>query len=151
MALAANLCGAMIETSYLSALVGGVVIGLAGSFLLVFNGRVAGVSSVVGGALQLREGDLWWRVLFVAGLVLGGVVLALVDPSLVSGTSGRGPGILVVAGLLVGAGSRLGSGCTSGHGVCGMSSPSKRSLVATVVFVGVGMLTASLMSFAAVP
>ncbi len=121
---------------------GGVLIGLAASFLLSTNGRVAGISGIVGGLLEPRRDDVAWRLLFVAGLVCGGGMLWLVDPALVRMTLDRSPQALVAAGLLVGFGTRLGSGCTSGHGVCGVSRGAQRSIVATATFMVAGVLTA---------
>ncbi len=117
-----------------SALLGGVMIGLAVSALLLLNGRIAGISGILGGSLEASKDDLLWRIFFLTGLVLG--------PWLVTAVRGRFPEmvmqapllILVVAGVLVGFGTRLGKGCTSGHGVCGVARASPRSIVATVVF-----------------
>jgi len=117
-----------------SALLGGGMIGLAASALLLLNGRIAGISGILGGSLEASKDDLLWRIFFLTGLVLG--------PWLVTAVRGRFPEIvmqapllvLVVAGVLVGFGTRLGKGCTSGHGVCGVARASPRSMVATVVF-----------------
>ena len=114
------------------------MIGLASALLLVARGRIAGVSGIVGSLLQSRE-DRGWRLAFVGGLVLSGVVAAIVAPSAV-GASVRGTPLVIVAGLLVGFGTRLGSGCTSGHGVCGVGRLSARSLVAVVTFMTTGAL-----------
>jgi uncharacterized protein len=125
-----------------SALVGGVLIGLAASLLLIADGRIAGISGVVGGLPRpLRgRGDRLWRVLFIAGLLLAGVGAALLFPERI-GTPPRSLPTLIAAGLLVGIGTRLGNGCTSGHGVCGISRLAPRSLLATVTFIVTGMLT----------
>ncbi len=119
--------------------VGGLLIGLAVALVLLLNGRVAGISGIVGGLLTLRTGDTPWRAAFVAGLVLGalGYLSAADVPVTVLAPL---PAILA-GGLLVGFGTRLGSGCTSGHGLCGMSRLSRRSVVATATFFGVAMLT----------
>lgn len=117
-----------------SGLLGGAMIGLAASALLLLNGRIAGISGILGGSLEGSKDDLLWRIFFLAGLVVG--------PWLVTAVRGRFPEIvmqaplliLVVAGVLVGFGTRLGKGCTSGHGVCGVARASPRSIVATVVF-----------------
>jgi hypothetical protein len=117
-----------------SALLGGAMIGLAASALLLLNGRIAGISGILGGALEGSKDDPLWRIFFLTGLVVG--------PWLVTAVRGRFPEIvmqaplliLVVAGVLVGFGTRLGKGCTSGHGVCGVARASTRSIVATVVF-----------------
>ncbi|WP_437736341.1 YeeE/YedE family protein [Sorangium sp. So ce1335] len=134
----------MHEFTVTGPLVGGVLIGLSASLLLLFNGRVAGVSGVLGGLLvRLRSpGDAVWRAAFVAGLLLGGIALAAAHPgAFPPGGDGRPLGLLVVAGLLVGYGARLGNGCTSGHGVCGLSRLSFRSLCATMTFMATAAVT----------
>jgi len=124
-----------------SALVGGLLIGLSAALLVLFEGRIAGVSGILGGLLSRgKTGDRAWRVAFVFGLIAAPLlyrVLAELPASRIE----TGPGTLVVAGLLVGFGSRLGSGCTSGHGICGLSRLSPRSLVATLVFIGSALVT----------
>jgi uncharacterized membrane protein YedE/YeeE len=123
-----------------AALAGGALIGLAVALLLLFNGRIAGISGVLGGLLGRPAGDMAWRVAFLAGLIgaplLYGTLGTLPRPDIAAGN-----GALVVAGLLVGLGTRYGSGCTSGHGVCGLSRLSPRSLVATLAFMGAGFAT----------
>lgn len=127
-----------------TALLGGALIGLAAALLLFLTGRIAGISGIVGGLLPPAAHDAAWRAVFVLGLILGPLVVAgLGGPGLRVRHVASLP-VLVVAGLLVGAGTRLGSGCTSGHGVCGLARRSQRSLVATGVFMGAGMLTATL-------
>ena len=121
----------MAEFTPLSALIGGALIGLAASLLLLLNGRIAGVSGIVGGLLPPRRGDAGWRTSFAAGLIAGGVVLRVVAPSSLGLGLGASFPTMVLAGVLVGVGTQLGSGCTSGHGVCGMSRGSARSVVAT--------------------
>jgi uncharacterized membrane protein YedE/YeeE len=123
-----------------SALSGGALIGLAASVLLVALGRVAGISGIVSGLLMPVRGDVAWRALFVAGLVIAGLCAGVLSPELV-GTSPRSLVTIAGAGLLVGIGTRLGNGCTSGHGVCGLSRLSARSLVATSTFIATGVLT----------
>lgn len=127
-------------SSFLPPLAGGVLIGLAASLLLALSGRVAGISGIFGGSFAAAPGDRAWRVVFVAALVGVGVVASLVAPAAFS-TEGavRTPLVVVLAGVLVGVGTRLGSGCTSGHGVCGLSRGSPRSLVATMTFIAAGM------------
>ena len=125
-----------------ASLLGGAMIGLAASVLLLGAGRVAGISGIVGGLLVPRAGDTAWRALFVVGLLVGGLGLRLVDPALVRSDLDRSAAALVAAGMLVGFGTRLGNGCTSGHGVCGISRGSARSLVATVTFMATGVATA---------
>lgn len=130
--------------NYLMPLSGGVLIGVAVSLMLFLNGRVTGVSGIVSGVLARRKGDFGWRLYFIAGLIVGGVALRIFYPSsLVNGVE-RSLWIVIAAGLLVGFGTVMGSGCTSGHGICGLSRLSPRSLVATLTFMGVGILTATL-------
>ena len=127
-----------------SALAGGALIGLAASVLLVFTGRVAGISGILDGFLRPAARDWGWRAAFLLGLLAGGVGLLLLRPgSIVEPV--RPLGTLTVAGVLVGFGSRMGSGCTSGHGVCGLSRLSLRSLVATVTFMATGIATVTVM------
>ncbi len=130
-----------IDTAHftpLSGVVGGGLIGLAASALILANGRVAGVSGVLGGALQRAPGDLAWRLAFLGGLMVAGLLAGGQAPSVE-----RGAGLLpvAIAGVLVGAGTRYGGGCTSGHGVCGLSRGSVRSLAATLTFMGAGFAT----------
>lgn len=120
-----------------AALAGGVLIGVAAAMLVLLNGRVAGISGVVGGLLRPSQGDIAWRVAFVLGLV-GAPAVSLLVAVPARPQIDAGYGALVLAGLLVGIGSRYGSGCTSGHGVCGLSRLSPRSLVATLAFMGAG-------------
>lgn len=123
-----------------SALVGGVLIGLSASLLLLMSGRVAGISGIVSGLLLRKRGDVVWRVLFVAGLLSAGAVAAWLAPARI-GESPRGVLVLAIAGALVGIGTRVSNGCTSGHGVCGLSRFSARSFVATLTFMATGILT----------
>jgi uncharacterized membrane protein YedE/YeeE len=128
----------------LSSLAGGLLIGLAASLLLIASGRVAGVSGAIGGLLTPKAGDRAWRVLFLSGLVAAGLLLVNVVPSAMTPTP-RSLGWVAAAGVLVGVGARLGNGCTSGHGVCGISRLSPRSLVATATFMATGALTVALL------
>ncbi|MCY1036072.1 YeeE/YedE family protein [Corallococcus sp. BB11-1] len=133
-----------MTSSILPPLLGGALIGLSASFLLLANGRVAGISGVVGSLLAPVRGDIAWRVLFFGGLLSGGLLLAWLRPGSFAAPAPLGMGggaLLVAAGLLVGFGSRLGNGCTSGHGVCGISRGSARSLAATLTFMATGVLT----------
>lgn len=123
------------------ALLGGTLIGLAASALLLFTGRIAGISGIYGGLLKPVAGDIGWRAAFVGGLLVGGVLLALLAPQTIAATAARSLPATVAAGLLVGFGVRLGNGCTSGHGVCGLARLSKRSLAATATFMGTAFLT----------
>ena len=123
-----------------SALIGGMLIGLAVAMFALLNGRIAGISGVLGGLFRSTRGDIGWRLAFIAGLVGASMVYGFfatlpavqIDASYVA---------LVVAGLLVGVGTRYGAGCTSGHGVCGLSRLSPRSLVATLTFMSAGFAT----------
>jgi uncharacterized membrane protein YedE/YeeE len=128
-------------TPWLS-LVGGALIGASASLLLLFNGRIAGISGIVGGLVWPKQrSELTWRALFVAGLLLGGLVMLRMRPASF-GTASVPLPLVVVAGLLVGFGTRLGGGCTSGHGVCGLARLSVRSLAATCTFMATGMAAA---------
>ena len=123
-----------------SALAGGALIGLAAALFLLLNGRIAGISGVLGGLFKPVSGDIAWRVAFVLGLVGAPLVYSLFAV-LPTPQIDAGKAALVTAGLLVGVGTRYGSGCTSGHGVCGLSRLSPRSLVATACFMGAGFAT----------
>ncbi len=124
-----------------SALLGGGLIGLAAAILLLLNGRVAGVSGIVGDLLRPAGNDLAWRIAFVAGLIAGPIAYQLATGDWLSVTIDANTPSLIVAGLLVGFGTSLGSGCTSGHGVCGIARLSLRSMTATVVFMLAAMIT----------
>jgi uncharacterized membrane protein YedE/YeeE len=130
-----------------SAAIGGAVIGLAAALLVLVNGRVAGISGIVGGMLQPSANDFAWRLAFVVGLLLAPVVYAMVD-AFPSATIAASYPVLIVAGLLVGVGTRFAGGCTSGHGVCGLSRLSPRSLVATLAFMAAGFVTVFVVSYA---
>ena len=124
----------------LTALAGGVLIGIAAAMFVLLNGRIAGISGVLGGLLRPVRGDSAWRMAFVLGLV-GAPLVYLLFAALPRPQIDAGYGALILAGLLVGVGTRYGSGCTSGHGVCGLSRLSPRSLVATAAFMGAGFVT----------
>lgn len=123
-----------------ASLAGGALIGLAATLFILLNGRIAGISGVIGGLLRPARGDVLWRVSFIAGLVIAPVLFqtAFGLPDIEIEASNL---TLIAAGLLVGVGTRYGSGCTSGHGVCGLSRRSPRSLVATAAFMASGFLT----------
>ena len=125
----------------LSGAIGGALIGLAAALLLALNGRIAGISGIVGGLLPPRAGDMGWRLLFVAGLALGALVVRVFSGEPLAAPAGTSSFMLVLGGLLVGFGSRLGSGCTSGHGICGLARFSPRSMVAVATFMGSAMIT----------
>jgi uncharacterized membrane protein YedE/YeeE len=129
-----------IPLDWIRALQGGALIGLSASLLLGLNGRVMGISGIVGGLLAPSAGDVAWRALFVAGLVGGGLIALAAMPGAFSAGSAS-LGMVLLAGLLVGVGTRIGNGCTSGHGVCGISRFSPRSVAATLTFIGTGALT----------
>ncbi|KQV79875.1 YeeE/YedE [Massilia sp. Root351] len=123
-----------------TSLAGGALIGLAAALLVLFNGRIAGISGILGGLLPWPKGDTAWRLAFLAGLVAAPLAYALALP-LPEVQSDAGTAMLTMAGLLVGVGTRYGAGCTSGHGVCGLSRLSVRSLAATATFMAAGFAT----------
>jgi uncharacterized membrane protein YedE/YeeE len=129
------------NSSVLAALAGGALIGTAASLLLRFNGRIAGISGVLAGLASRERDELGWRALFVAGLLAGGVLVLLVQPAALAVETPPSMGIALAGGLLVGLGTRLSGGCTSGHGVCGISRLSVRSIVATLTFMVAAMAT----------
>ena len=130
------------DFSPVSATVGGALIGLGASAMLLLEGRVSGVSGIVGGLLSPSREDSGWRAAFLIGLVGAGIGAWFLAPDTLGYGLDRSFPALIGGGLLVGFGTRLGGGCTSGHGVCGLSRLSVRSLVAVCVFMGVGMFTA---------
>jgi len=123
--------------------IGGALIGIAAAGLLVFHGRIAGISGIAGGIFRREPGDMSWRVMFLAGLLAAGLGWSFFFPEDYLVGIERSTMALIVAGLTVGIGTQLGSGCTSGHGVCGIGRLSKRSTVATISF----MITAALTVF----
>jgi uncharacterized protein len=128
----------------LSALTGGLLIGVAAAAFVLVNGRIAGVSGIVAGLLRPKAGDVGWRAAFVMGLIAAPALYQMFAAPPEVHIDAAWP-VLVLAGLLVGAGTRYGSGCTSGHGVCGLSRLSPRSLVATFTFMGAGFVTVYLL------
>jgi uncharacterized protein len=119
---------------------GGILLGLAAALFILVNGRVLGISGILGGLLRPARGDVGWRLAFLAGLLAAPLLyFAVAGP--IEARIDAGWGTLVLAGLWVGLGTRYGSGCTSGHGVCGLSALSPRSLVATLSFMGAGFVT----------
>jgi uncharacterized protein len=123
-----------------ASLAGGILIGLATALLLLANGRVAGISGILGGLLRPSRGDIAWRITFILGLFVAPLVwltMGAMPPAQID----HSPALLAAGGLLVGIGTRFGSGCTSGHGVCGIARLSPRSLVATACFIGAGFVT----------
>ncbi len=127
------------------ALIGGVMIGVAATALLLVNGRIAGISGIFGGLVPPARGDALWRLLFLTGLVAGTLAWSVFRPGDVVPAFDASLPVIALGGLLVGFGTRLGGGCTSGHGVCGIGRRSPRSIVATVAF----MLTAGVTVFVA--
>lgn len=124
-----------------ASLLGGMLIGLSASALLLFDGKIAGVSGILGGILHPVREDALWRLSFIVGLLTGGLGGYVIAPQAFEIGISRSTSALILAGLLVGFGTRLGNGCTSGHGVCGISRFSPRSLIATIVFMTTGALT----------
>jgi uncharacterized membrane protein YedE/YeeE len=125
-----------METTFtpLAGLLGGSLVGLASAVLLLADGKIAGISGILGRSFFAAAGDLGWRVAFLAGLPLGAWLANRATSDALGFAITRSPGLLVVGGLLVGLGTQIGNGCTSGHGVCGMARGSRRSIVATLVF-----------------
>ena len=118
-------------------LAGGILIGISAALFILFNGRIAGISGILGGLLHPVQNDILWRVAFLAGLVIAPLLFGMLAPMPIAQVD-AGTVTLIVAGLLVGIGTRYGSGCTSGHGVCGISRLSPRSVVATAAFMAAG-------------
>ncbi len=130
-----------------ASLAGGILLGLASAMFILFNGRILGISGIVGGLLRPRAVDVGWRLAFLLGMLAAPFLYSAVAGQ-VSPRIDAGWGTVIVAGLLVGVGTRLGSGCTSGHGVCGLSRLSPRSLAATLAFMGTGFVTVYLVRHA---
>lgn len=131
----------MANFTPVSGLIGGAMIGLAVAILLHGTGRIAGISGILGGFLRPGAADMWWRLVFLLGLVAGAAAVGLALPSAQAITLQASWPVLVASGLLVGFGTRLGQGCTSGHGVCGLARLSRRSIVATAVFFAIAAAT----------
>ncbi|MGF1685429.1 YeeE/YedE family protein [Photobacterium japonica] len=123
------------------ALLGGMLLGLSAALLLLMNGRIAGISGIVSGVLKPEKGEWHWRLLFLCGMLVSGATAPLLGLTFATTLPVTSIGVVVMAGLLVGIGTKLGNGCTSGHGICGMGRLSPRSVVATLVFMAVAMLT----------
>ena len=120
--------------SILLPILGGSLLGIAATIMLLFNGRVTGISGIVALSLTKPNKDNLWRWIFLAGMILGGAFMNFVSPQLFINLTERSNGLVVVAGFLVGFGTIMGSGCTSGHGICGVSRLSVRSILATSIF-----------------
>ena len=142
--MACTAAGGIMLNSILWATAGGAIIGLAASWLLLAKGRVAGISGIIGGLLGQIDAQTSWRLSFLVGLLVGGAALVIALPETIVAPAGRAQWVVALAGVLVGYGTQLGSGCTSGHGVCGLTRFSPRSLVATLTFMATGFATATL-------
>ena len=125
----------------MQSIIGGILIGSAASIMLLFNGRVTGISGILGSLLSKKNHDNSWRIFFIAGLLIGGIISRLLFPASFLLISSANSFDYCLAGLLVGFGTLMGNGCTSGHGVCGISRLSVRSLIATIVFILSGMIS----------
>jgi uncharacterized protein len=128
----------------LSGLLGGALIGLAATMLMMLTGRLAGVSGILGGLLQVKPADAGWRIAFIAGLIAAPLIAALAGAPLPRPTMTSSLALVAVAGLLVGFGTRMGNGCTSGHGVCGFARLSTRSIAATIIFMIAAFITVAI-------
>ena len=135
-----------MPSSWIYALIGGAIIGLSSTILLIFNGRISGISGIFFGAMNPIKGDTMWRWKFLVGLLIGGSIASTFVSDGFVDTSGVATPLVIAAGLLVGFGTRLGGGCTSGHGVCGISRFSIRSILATVSFIVAGAITVAIMN-----
>lgn len=124
-----------------TALSGGLLIGLSATIMLLFNGRITGISGMVSGLLPPSQGEWLWRLVFLVGMMAGAVVFVSFFPSSFTPRENYPIGLLIASGFLVGFGTRLGNGCTSGHGICGIGRLSKRSIIATMVFMASGGIT----------
>jgi len=129
------------DKAMIEALIGGAIIGIAVSFMLIGNGRVTGISGITAGLLNFAKHDIGWRIAFITGLLVGGITLNLMRPELFVLSANMSNYDYLIAGLLVGFGSVLGSGCTSGHGVCGISRFSMRSIISTIVYISFGIIS----------
>ena len=125
---------------FLLAAIGGALVGVAALILMGLNGRIAGVSGILSGSLTEAGGERWWRLLFVLGIAIGGAIPALLSPDFKPPIPDASTLTVIIGGLLVGIGTGLGSGCTSGHGICGISRMSPRSIVATCTFMASGFI-----------
>lgn len=137
----------MVEFEVVKPLLGGVLIGLAASVLMLAKGRIAGISGIFEGLLRPKSGEILWRFLFIFGLLVGGLIMSLIQPERFNLDSNRSIEMIALAGVLVGFGVHIGCGCTSGHGICGISRISPRSLVAVPTFMSVGAIVVWAISF----
>lgn len=137
----------MADFEIINPLIGGILIGLAATGMLWTNGRVMGISGILGGLLRPNKSDSTWRMIFFIGLFCGALIIPLLGFTIMSTPFDRGLVSALVGGLLVGFGTTLGNGCTSGHGVCGTSRLSPRSIIATLVFMFLGILSVAVMEW----
>jgi uncharacterized protein len=128
------------NVNWVTALIGGILIGLSATLLLAFNGRIAGISGIVNGAIAFSKQEVW-RWIFILGMLLGGILYEYGLASQPTPPATLTPWAMIIGGFLVGFGTRMGSGCTSGHGVCGLGRLSMRSLVAVITFMMTAILT----------
>ncbi|MBY0554734.1 YeeE/YedE family protein [bacterium] len=133
--------------SILYSLLGGALIGVAVTLMLLFNGRVTGISGILASSLAKPNSESLWRWMFLAGMIVGGFFMYQIRPDLFVNVSGRSLAAVAIAGLLVGYGTVMGSGCTSGHGICGLSRFSVRSLLATITFMFFGFLSVQIVNY----
>ena len=131
----------MASFTPVSAAIGGGLIGLSAVLLMLLAGRIAGISGIFGGLLDVRSNDKGWRMAFIAGLILVPVIAGLIGYGMAPPKLPASWAVIVTAGLLVGFGTRLGGGCTSGHGICGIARLSGRSIAATVIFMSTAIMT----------
>ncbi len=136
-----------MKTDWIHALLGGGLIGIAVSLMLLLNGRVTGISGIISGLLRPTSFDKAWRLFFLGGLLLGGLCLKVFMPASVESHLNYSNLRIAIAGLLVGIGTVLGGGCTSGHGICGVSRLSTRSILATILFLSFGIFTVTLVKY----
>lgn len=131
----------------INAIIGGVLIGVAVSLMMLFNGKVTGISGILSGTLSPKKQDTGWRVAFLAGLFVGALILKVIYSEALTISTHTSKIDFAIAGLLVGFGTLLGNGCTSGHGVCGISRFSVRSILATMTFISFGIISVLLFKF----
>ena len=134
----------MANFTPVSAAIGGILIGLSAVLLMLSTGRIAGISGIFSGLLNLRGEDKGWRIAFIAGLILAPVIAGVVGHGMTPPRLPASWAVIIAAGLLVGFGTRLGGGCTSGHGICGIARLSPRSIAATVVFMVTAIVTVAI-------
>ncbi len=130
----------MVDFNWITGLTGGILIGVSATLLLAFNGKIAGISGMINGALNFKNSE-YWRWYFLIGMILGGLIYEYGSPFPPTPLSDTNVSAMIVGGLLVGFGTRMGNGCTSGHGVCGLGRLSMRSLIAVITFLGTAMIT----------